>query len=46
MVACGLSDDDFKNKYGFLPYDSNMPMRKAREVIDELKKLQDEKLPF
>ena len=45
-VACGLSDEEFKNKYGFYPYDEKMPMRKARELIDELKKLQDEKLPF
>ena len=46
VVACGLNDDEFKQKYGFLPYDTNIPMRKAREIIEELKKLQDEKLPF
>ena len=45
-VSCAISDEDFKAKYGFLPYDNNIPMRKAREIIDELKKLQDEKLPF
>ena len=45
-IACGISDEDFKKKYGFYPYDTNIPMRKAREIIDELKKLQDEKLPF
>ncbi len=46
VVACGLTDDEFKQKYGFLPYDTNIPMRKAREIIEELKKLQDDKLPF
>ena len=45
-VACGFSDEEFKEKYGYLPYDEKMPMRKARELIDELKKVQDEKLPF
>ena len=45
-IACGLTDDEFKQKYGFLPYDTNIPMRKAREIIEELKKLQDDKLPF
>ena len=45
-VACGLSDEEFKAKYKYYPYDSNMPMRKARELIEELKKLQDAKLPF
>lgn len=45
-LACGISDEDFKAKYGYFPYDKNMPMRKARELIEELKKLQDEKLPF
>lgn len=46
VLACGLTEEDFKSKYGFLPYDTKLPMRKAREIIDELKKLQDEKLPF
>ena len=46
VVACGLTDDEFKQKYGFFPYDTNIPMRKAREIIEELKKLQDDKLPF
>lgn len=46
VVACALSDDEFKQKYGCLPYDTNISMRRAREIIDELKKLQDEKLPF
>lgn len=45
-IACGLSDDDFKEKYKYFPYDEKIPMRKAREIIEELKKLQDEKLPF
>ena len=45
-IACGISDEEFKSKYGYLPYDTKMPMRKARELIEELKKLQDEKLPF
>ena len=45
-VACEISDEDFKKKYGYLPYDPKMPMRKARELIEELKKLQEDKLPF
>lgn len=45
-IACGISDEDFKKTYGFYPYDTNIPMRKAREIIDELKKEQDESLPF
>ena len=45
-IACGLSDEEFKNKYGFYPYEAAIPMRKARDIIDELKKLQEEKLPF
>ena len=45
-IACEISDEEFKNKYGFLPYDANMPMRRAREIIDELKKIQEAKLPF
>ena len=45
-IACGLSDDEFKEKYKYFPYDEKIPMRKAREIIEELKKLQDEKLPF
>lgn len=45
-IACGISDEDIKKQYGFYPYDTSIPMKKARELIDELKKLQDEKLPF
>lgn len=45
-LACGITDEEFKAKYGYLPYDEKMPMRKAREFIDTLKKIQDEKLPF
>lgn len=46
VLACELTEEDFKSKYGFLPYDTKLPMRKAREIIEDLKKLQDEKLPF
>lgn len=46
VVACGITDNEFKEKYGFLPYDAKMPMKRARSIIDELKKIQDEKLPF
>ena len=45
-IACGISDEDFKSKYGYLPYDTKMPMKKARELIEELKKIQDDSLPF
>lgn len=45
-IACGISDEDFKAKYGYLPYDTKMPMKKARELIEELKKIQDDSLPF
>ena len=45
-LACQFTDEQFEEKYGCLPYDPKMSMRKARELIEELKKLQDEKLPF
>ena len=45
-VSCQLSDEEFKEKYKYFPYDTKIPMRKAREIIEDLKKLQDEKLPF
>ena len=45
-IACGLSDDEFKEKYKYFPYDKKIPMRKAREIIAELKGLYDKKLPF
>lgn len=45
-LACAITEEEFKTKYGYLPYDAKMPMRKAREIIEELKKIQDEKLPF
>lgn len=32
-----LSDEDFKKKFGVLPYDKNMTMKRAREIIDSLK---------
>ena len=46
VVACGISDEEFKDKYKYLPYDTSMPMRLARKIIDELKALQDSQLPF
>ena len=45
-VAGGISDEDFKKEFGFYPYDSKMPMPKAREIIDILKKRNDDNLPF
>lgn len=45
-VAAGISDEDFKKEFGFYPYDSKMPMPKAREIIDILKKKIDDNLPF
>ena len=45
-VACGISDEDFKKEFGYYPYDTKMPMPKAREVIDVLKEKLDKKLPF
>ena len=45
-VAGAISDEDFKKEFGFYPYDPKMPMPKAREIIDILKKRNDEKLPF
>ena len=45
-TTCELSDEAFKEKFKYFPYDTKIPMRKAREIIDELKKLADEKLPF
>lgn len=45
-VACGISDEDFKKEFNYYPYDSKMPMPKAREIIDILKEKLDKKLPF
>lgn len=35
--TANLSDEDFKKKFGVLPYDKNMTMKRAREIIDALK---------
>ena len=45
-VAGGISDEEFKKEFGYYPYDSKMPMPKAREIIDILKERNDAKLPF
>ena len=37
-----LSDTKFKSKYGYLPTDPNMPMRKAREILKDLEKIKQE----
>lgn len=40
-----ISDEDFKKKWGFYPSSDKIPMKLAREIIDELKKEEDD-LPF
>lgn len=40
-----LSDEAFEAEFGFKPFDPNVSMQRAREVIDELKKRADD-LPF
>ena len=45
VSQCKMSDEDFKAKFSYLPYDNKMPMRVARSAIDELRKLKDN-LPF
>lgn len=44
--SLNISDDDFKKKFKFLPYDTKMPMKTGRAAIDYLKKVEDEMLPF
>ena len=48
-ITCGMTDEDFKKKYGLFPHelsDKKLIMKKAREMIEELKKIADDKLPF
>lgn len=40
-----MSDTDFKNEFGFFPYEKEVDMRKVREAIDKLK-ARKEDLPF
>ena len=40
-----MSDTDFKNEFGFFPYEKEVDMRKVREAIDKLK-ARKENLPF
>ena len=49
VITCGMTDEDFKKKYGLYPHelsDKKLIMKKAREMIEELKKIADDKLPF
>lgn len=41
----GIADEDFKNKYGYYPSSNKIPMKLAREIIEELKS-KDDDLPF
>lgn len=45
VVKCGLSDSEFKSLFGCLPYD-DIPMSKAREIIDKLKEYLNDQIPF
>lgn len=45
-VSLNLSDERFLEKFGISPVDNKMTMRKAREIIEELKKMVEEDLPF
>lgn len=40
-----MSDTDFKNEFGFFPYEKEVDMQKVREAIDKLK-ARKEDLPF
>ena len=42
---CKMTDEDFKKEFKYLPYDEKMPMKKARAIIETLKKRKDG-LPF
>ncbi len=42
----GMSDEAFEAEFGFLPYDKNIPMGEARKIIDRLKEILDNNLPF
>lgn len=46
VVKCGMSDDDFEKEFGCSPYDESISMSKARKIIDRLKEIFDEGLPF
>lgn len=41
-----MDDAIFKKKYGYYPSSDQIPMKLAREIIEDLKKLKDEELPF
>ncbi len=48
-ITCGLTDEQFKAMFDFSPVqlaDIKLPMKRAREIIEKLKKLADDKLPF
>lgn len=42
----GMSDDSFMQQFGYFPYDKDMPMGEARKIIDRLKDILDNNLPF
>ena len=46
VVKCGISDDDFEKEFGCSPYDESISMSKARKIIDRLKEIFEEGLPF
>lgn len=46
ITKLGMSDEAFEAEFGFLPYDKNIPMGEARKIIDRLKDILDNNLPF
>ena len=41
-----MSDEDFKKKYGYYPSSEKIPMKLARDIIEELKQIQEMDLPI
>lgn len=46
VVKCGMSDSAFEKEFGCSPYDENIGMSRAREIIDRLKEIFENGLPF
>ena len=41
-----MPDKTFKERWGYYPSSDKIPMKLAREIIEQLKKMKDEDLPF
>ena len=41
-----MADEVFQSEFGCMPYDTNITMSDARKIIDRLKEIEEEGLPF